>query len=391
METCSVCERPDSAEYTCYRCGEYVCEDCTVVYTQHNLIEETTCHHCRPDEPTMGQYNKPKKPKTMERLTELKSGMQLTTEVLNAWAAAGDNVYYCRWKSHPKVFNQHQYITITIKERPEQYGFMSSVKGVDSMHCFRFQGFVEFYNQFYKLDSPNSTRQWKKEDFYSTKILVPTPEISAQVQKLLFSLGWAWGSDRRANPEYTDAKCIFISESLSLSYTDKEEGLHKYEPNYRIIRWEDILPTASAPKQVRTNFDDCRIICNTVEESKQVQDKLASLGYIWRIGNKYNESSIIAGMHYYVHSDKYLSWDKSHANNYPGYEALKAIDILSTSQQININSITLNQNTDGKQIIVCKPHPTITRGERPAGCKIRGKESRITITGGHYSYRGITG
>ena len=121
--------------------------------------------------------------------------MELPVEVLVEW-----NKKTANWNLvGPKVGIKRIVTWVTDKhfkiERSDKTGDTGALQLI---------GFIEFYNQFYKLDNPNSAKQWKKEGFYNTKLLVPTPEISAQVQKLLFSLGWAWGSDRRTEVEHDD-------------------------------------------------------------------------------------------------------------------------------------------------------------------------------------------
>lgn len=71
MEECSVCGEC-TAEYNCYHCDEFVCEDCTVAMTIYNQIDYTCCSNCRPDDTTHGQINKPKQITIMKNLETIK-------------------------------------------------------------------------------------------------------------------------------------------------------------------------------------------------------------------------------------------------------------------------------------------------------------------------------
>lgn len=48
------------------------------------------------------------------------------------------------------------------------------------------------YTDYTPVSQQKTVKQWKKEDFYNTKIVVDTPEKSRRFQELLFSLGLKW-------------------------------------------------------------------------------------------------------------------------------------------------------------------------------------------------------
>lgn len=41
---CNLCEK--TTEFFCHICGEPVCDECTVPFTQHNQLTETVCTTC---------------------------------------------------------------------------------------------------------------------------------------------------------------------------------------------------------------------------------------------------------------------------------------------------------------------------------------------------------
>lgn len=158
MEECCVCEEL-KAEYTCRQCDEYVCEDCCVAMTYHNQIDYTCCHNCRPDEPTMGDCNKPLKLKTMEYLTELKPGMRLPLTLLFDWAKQGNycSNNYCNYalgildfKNLMKPDKDNMIFIITVAKNSHGVPYFHA-RDSRNYTQFNLSGFIEFYNKFYNL------------------------------------------------------------------------------------------------------------------------------------------------------------------------------------------------------------------------------------------------
>jgi hypothetical protein len=74
----------------------------------------------------------------------------------------------------------------------------------------------------------STMKQWKKEDFFNTKIIVDTPEKSRRFQELMLSLGIMWGGIRK-EIQHTEVKFLYISEHILCygSYGSREFSKNK--------------------------------------------------------------------------------------------------------------------------------------------------------------------
>ncbi len=191
MEECTVCGE-HLAEYTCTRCDEYVCEDCCVAMTIHNQIDETCCHNCMPDEPTIGDFNKPLNLKTMEYLTELKIGTELPVEVLDKYMRDSYNFSY-------KSDGQFERATSGISALPairivnalysDRFVVTKTAGAVDLY--YKLSEFTEFYNKFYNLTPKAMNRDPKRlEDWHNCVFYFNSADQAQTIIRLLRNIGF---------------------------------------------------------------------------------------------------------------------------------------------------------------------------------------------------------
>jgi hypothetical protein len=74
----------------------------------------------------------------------------------------------------------------------------------------------------HEIPTEQSTiKEWKKEDFYNTKIIVDTPEKSKKFQELILDLGLKWCGPGPSKIQLLHCKCLFIrSGERNISKTD---------------------------------------------------------------------------------------------------------------------------------------------------------------------------
>ncbi len=70
------------------------------------------------------------------------------------------------------------------------------------------------------VSQQKSIKQWKKEDFYDTKIVLNDPEKSRKLQEYLFTLGIKWNG-KGSTVDYVDKYSISITENGILKYGSK--------------------------------------------------------------------------------------------------------------------------------------------------------------------------
>jgi hypothetical protein len=380
MEECCVCGEL-TAEYACDRCEELVCEDCTVAMTYHNQVDYTCCSNCRPDDETQGQINKRKKPKkkTMERLTELKVGLQLEADVLEAWCRPeqGKNLSHesgTPWRSSTNVYGSSRPQPITEIPSGSDY-FRIKNSDLGSL-LFKKAGFIEFYNQFYKLGTFTA-----RTNFDGCRVAIGNLEESTAVQTKLFELGYKWCSAGKSLQTYTN-DTFFISPDEAIFRGDSSF----IEKAYTLISIADILGSPAAksirPKLDLSNLSDVYFEVPDKETQDKLLTKLFELGYTL---NREKELWTSTLEYWKIEGNKYIS------GNIDSYNVeLLDYNLILDSKTLN-NNYTLNNKTDGKTIIVRKPYPTVSRGERPKGNRLSGKTSRTAITSRPIRHRTIRG
>lgn len=154
---CAICD--NTADWSCQRCEEPVCEDCTVIHTIHNCLEGTYCSNCYPDETTMGEIHERNKPKPMKTLTPemITIGAELPVEVLIAWVGSGPNSWTgTEWIKSMNVFSETSNKRY-IKEFILIGGCTSSMivhnpGGGCLAVTVRLEGFMDFFNRYYNSD-----------------------------------------------------------------------------------------------------------------------------------------------------------------------------------------------------------------------------------------------
>lgn len=88
---------------------------------------------------------------------------------------------------------------------------------------------------------PTTMKQWKKEDFYNTKIIVDTPEKSRRFQELMFSLGIKWQDGG------TTVFCLHIK---SLGVNDGGNIIHSPRSYRKEIFYDEIFNENSNQQQL---------------------------------------------------------------------------------------------------------------------------------------------
>lgn len=360
METCSVCDKPQ-AEYTCKQCEEYVCEDCCAAMTYHNQIDYTCCHNCKPDEPTMGDCNKPSKPKIMEYLTELKVGMELPIAVIIAW-------------SKNQTFDSNNPVRTIQSIKSKSF----NVRGISTMRL-ELPGFIEFYNKFYNLTPKVMSRI---EDWHNCVFYYNTTAQAEEISKLLVKIGFKSQSNSGIGYIRADKTGCVLSCGHELGgWKPYLKNLREFEPEEAIAALSGIS-TQSLPEINLNNLTNVRFSPANKEEQDKLLTRLFELGYTL------NEAAKLWDVHlttWSIHSACNITGSNSSSKE--GYK-LMTYEQLFPKSRINTNN-HINTKTDGNQINLRKAQVTITGGQRPQGITVRGKASRIAITSGHLSYRAI--
>jgi hypothetical protein len=322
--------------------------------------------------------------KNMERLTELKVGQELPIKVLNAWSGQGQNHYQnnawqnnCTWSNIYGDTRRINEINSVDKGTPIfEVGDMS-IK-------LRLEDFIEFYNQFYKLDTPAS----KVEDWHNCVFYCSSKEQATELNRLLVNIGF---TSLQVVNLTNDTKYVRTSRyGFSLSRAHKRKDWQGILTNPREFEYEEAIaaltnkPAAKSarPKLDYYNLSDVYFEVPDKETQDKLLTKLFELGYTLN-GEKELWTNILD--YWKIGKNKCIIGSPS------SYKVeLLDYNLILDSKTIN-NNYTLNNKTDGKTIIVRKPYPTVSRGERPKGNRLSGKTSRTAITSRPIRHRTIRG
>jgi hypothetical protein len=317
--------------------------------------------------------------KNMERLTELKVGLQLEADVLEAWCRPeqGKNLSHesgTPWRSSTNVYGSSRPQPITEIPSGSDY-FRIKNSDLGSL-LFKKAGFIEFYNQFYKLGTFTA-----RTNFDSCRVTIGNLEESRAVQTKLFELGYKWISSGKTLEVYTQDQ-FYIKPTKYIT----RKGGNNSERLYTVVTVADILgyPIAKSarPKLDLSNLSDVYFEVPDKETQDKLLTKLFELGYTLN-GEKELWTSTLE--YWKIEENKCISGnDKSFSVELLDY------NLILGSKTIN-NNYTHNTKTDGKTIIVRKPYPTVSRGERPKGNRLSGKTSRTAITSRPIRHRTIRG
>ena len=221
---------------------------------------------------------------------------------------------------------------------------------------------------------------------------IPDLKIQRKLLDKLFELGYKhFGEDHFETTTLYEYWIITNDKSIS-----GDNCTRKYLGDF--MDYNLLFETKSSNnKTIRSNFDNCKIVCKDNQTTVAVHNRLRDLGYLWYGIHKTDDDVLrqVSKIIIYIYDDKSLGWhthDKYNFNaqHYQCLTQIYDVDILN-NQLINTNNTSLNTKTNGNKIIVCKPHPRITSGQRPEGRKLSGKTSRTKMSSGHLSYRAISG
>jgi hypothetical protein len=324
--------------------------------------------------------------KNMERLTELKVGLQLEADVLEAWCRPpiGKNLSHgpvMEWKSSTNVYGSSRPQPITEIPSGADY-FRIKNSGAGSL-LFRKTGFLDFYNQFYKLDVSTM-----RTNFDGTRVFIETQlDLDAVLSKLI-SLDYKFHNDssKPVIDKYLPLG-LYIRSKGDYGFAFDQNGIWpKNGQDLKLITVADILGKPE-PKSIRPKLDPSNL--NKVEfnlPDKATQDRF--LTELFRLGYTLNGEKDLWNYHldyWRINSNKNISGGAESTGL-----TLMDYNLILDSKTLN-NNYTLNNKTDGKTIIVRKPYPTISRGERPEGNRLSGKTSRTAITSRPIRHRTIRG
>lgn len=335
----------------------------------------------------------------MERLTELKVGHIFNKDVLEAWPkpSIGKNLRHSgigrEWITSTNVYGKGNYYPEIIELNNEFFRVKTSLS--DGLQ-FRLEGFVDFYNRFYSLDT-QPIAKWKKEDFSNTRIKLPTKEIYLDFIDVLNSVGINQYNRSTLPTYYIDCSMLFIGTHYNLTFSGRcnfdAAGTDKKILNYKnyikpqaadfytLITAADILGTPQAKQPARpkidwANLENVQFELPNKEEQDKFLSRLFELGYNLNGGRE-------------LWHELLERWEIRNNKDLYGRKTNYHTPILDYKQLINTNNTPLNTKTDGNKIIVCRPYPTISRGQRPEGRSTLGKTSKVTIRVGHLRNRAI--
>ena len=87
-----------------------------------------------------------------------------------------------------------------------------------------------FYTDYTPVSQQKTVKQWKKEDFYNTKIVVDTPEKNRRFQELMFSLGFVWRTSNSKIPENTNSIYLYMENGGYFMYgNDPKNFINDYK------------------------------------------------------------------------------------------------------------------------------------------------------------------
>ena len=148
--------------------------------------------------------------------------------------------------------------------------------------------------------------------FYETKIILDSEDESRKFQELVISLGATWDSDLYFNqndPKFLNKKFLSINALGILDFYTYGDFQNSKYPE---IFYKDIFPytnTTAQPtkKYTAEDFKNAKIKISSVEQSKELQEFMFSLGSSWIRGGKRIIDNLNA-KYYFINDDAIMSW-----------------------------------------------------------------------------------
>ncbi len=321
----------------------------------------------------------------MEYLTELKEGIQLKADVLEAWSrpAQGANLahydpnsaYRREWTNSTNVYGSAK--CEPIKAINFDYFRIENLGG--GSLCFRMAGFIDFYNKFYNLTpkAMSKIEDWHNCVFYhNNKIERDT------IIRLLKEIGFDLVSTT-----YIKGYVRTNNFGTSLAVGSERDGWYYKLKSPREFEPEEAIAALSGKSTLvqlaldLNNLKDVRFEPTDKEAQDKLLSRLFELGYNLNGKTELWDDFLAC---WKVYSDKSIAGN--HSNSYSDCK-LMTYEQLFPKSRINTNN-HINTKTDGK-IIVSRKATTVTVGQRPTGRSISGRTSRIAITVGHLSNQTI--
>lgn len=171
----------------------------------------------------------------MERLTELKVGQKFDVQVLINWAKKNFNRYgVCNWsEGSSNVFSEkHKYRYIeAIGVTSQANSFTVATEGCSSV-ILKSEGFIEFYNEFYKLDTQPVAKERPTMDYSNlsqVEFQLPNKETQDKLLTRLFELGYKLNDKKRLWDKYLNYWRINTDKHISGGTASKGFTLIDYE------------------------------------------------------------------------------------------------------------------------------------------------------------------
>lgn len=311
----------------------------------------------------------------MERLTELKVGQELNPDILEAWSRPeiGKNLTHpgAKWISSTNVYGSDRKIRSILTISSDNFEIKNSFAG---SLLFRKAGFIEFYNQFYKLD----TQSVAKSKFVlgqNWKIWIgDNPELYEKVYDKLIALGMS----PNINVQNSKKLSIYCYSTKNLAHTNDSIFFDKKD-EYQVLLMSDLFPEEFAKERPIMDYRNLSQVEFCLPD-KETQDKF--LTKLFELGYELNDRKEL--WHEYI-----SYWRIGDNKRIVGSYSPTKLTLMDYKLIINTNNTPLNTPVNGNKIIVCKPVKTITGGQRPKGTSISGKTRSTTIRVGHLSHRAI--
>lgn len=330
----------------------------------------------------------------MKALTCVSPLTELKREVISAWSlAAGDNWKYSEdkeWRKPQSIHGANLDIIDIVKSINSDNSF--TVKYCEHLK-FRSAGFVQFYNDYYKLTQPKLT----KEQFLNCKLIVPTEEISKAVQVKLQSLGFMRMTSTN-NGIVLRARKLFIRTN---TITYSPEADYEAYPDYKVITYQDIL---GYEVEAQPDYSNVKVYCPTEEIWNKVQTKFWELGWLFDTDKPvalqktypYSSGPWLGTELYGTSKTKQLQiMSTSYVENHAKERRLvDYTELLHPQQPLikqSINNLIPQTYDKGQSIIIPAKVASITRGQTISGHFTPGRKRRATIKVGHLSYGRISG
>lgn len=312
----------------------------------------------------------------MERLTELKLGQELNVDVLQAWVKVCGSG---NWATGGDISSKELIRQIMVIEPTK---FQISFPGFTNTNIKR-EGFIEFYNQFYKLDT--QPVKSKVEDWYSCVFYCNSRDEYNEIKNRLIAIGF--------NHNKTYDSAIYIRTETSGNYTSQgsiRDGWRSWLVNPRQFEYKEaiaVLSNSSKPmeilSEVRSRLDLIDLVnAEFYLPNKEEQDKL--LTKLFEFGYTLNSKAEL-WFEYIPHWSVNTSAMSISGNNCSWNYTKVDYSLLLNQQLINKNNIYLTNSRNGSEIHVQRKIGKVTRGQRPTGITVSGRRCRATIGIGYLS------